>query len=108
MVSNPSVIVRGTTVQFATTFLDGSGNITQPSGAAINLSYLENGTAQEEEIEMTAPTDGGTSWTAQWDTRGVSPCHVSWSIHSESSGIPYVVQDGSFDLVANNANLVTF
>lgn len=104
----PVCIVRGTTVRFTSTFFDVNGAVTQPAGAAVNLAYLENGQTKTETIEMTAPTPPDVQWTASWDSRGVSPGLVTWSIHTEGSVPPYSVSDGSFDLTANNANLPTF
>lgn len=99
---------RGTTVNFAATFQDVNGNVIQPSGAAVNIVYFENGEQQAVDVEMNAPMSPGTQWTAEWDSRSVTPGPVTWSIHSKSTGIPYAVQDGTFQLLANSANLETF
>lgn len=101
-------IYRGTTVQFTTTFYDKSGAVTQPPSATVNISYIENGDLIATEVDMTPPTTPAIAWTAQWDSREVSPGLVTWSIHTGGATIPFAVQDGCFDLSANNANLPTF
>lgn len=101
-------IARGTTVRFYSTFFDPSGNVVQPTGAAINIWYIEDGLVQQTLVEMTAPTGSSVVWTAQWDTREVAPGIVNWSVHSEGVFAPYAVGDGAFELTANNANLETF
>lgn len=104
------VFARGATIQFATNFYDASGALTQPPGAVVSLSYQS---VSEQDIStalvtMTAPHGSETRWTAQWDTRNVGPGPVNFSIHSTGSVVPLSVEDGSFSLKANNANLVTF
>lgn len=104
----PVCIFRGTTVRFAATFFDINMDVTQPMGAAVNISYLENGQVQTDLVEMTPPVDPDVQWKASWDSREVSPGLVTWSIHTEGDAIPFGVEDGSFELTANNANLPTF
>lgn len=99
---------RGTTVYFSSTFYDVNGAVVQPSGAAINLSYIEDGQVRSTLVEMTPPVSPAVAWTAQWDTRLIQPGVVNWSVHSETPTLPYGVGDGSFTLLANNANLPTF
>jgi len=103
-------IYRGTTVQWSTTFYDLNKNIVQPTGAAIHLQYLDaDGNIETATVEMTGPlSPGDVQWTALWDSRGAYPSRVSWSIHTEGGAVPYGVEDGAFDLLANNANLETF
>jgi len=104
----PVCIYRGTTAQFSTTFYDAQGNVVQPDAAELHIVYVDaNDLEQEVTIEMTPPNTG-VVWTAQWDSRGASPGLVSWSIHTVEDSIPYGVEDGAFELTANNANLVTF
>lgn len=101
-------LYRGATVLFTTTFFDVAGEVIQPDGAAVNITYGEGSELVSVLIEMVGPVGESVSWTAEWDTRGIASGAVSWSIHSESAGIPYAVQDGNFILSANNANLVNF
>lgn len=100
---------RGATIQFATNFYDANGALTQPPGAVVSISFQSldeqsNGSAL---ITMTAPAGAETRWTAQWDTRNIGAGPVRFSIHSTGT-VPLSVEDGSFALAANNANLVTF
>jgi len=105
---NLVTVFRGATAYFASTFYDKNGAVTQPSGASVHLDFQQGGAEQTVSIEMTAPVSPAVAWTAEWDTRGIDPGQVDWSIHSEGTGIPYAVQDGAFVLAANNANLETF
>lgn len=104
------VFARGATIQFATNFYDANGVITQPAGAVVSLFFQStdeqlNPTTQ---VAMSPPSGLETRWTALWDTRNVGPGPVNFSIHATGSVIPFSVEDGSFSLKANNANLVTF
>lgn len=101
------VIVRGATVQFATTFYDVNSNVIQPDNATINIVPSMTQTAV---LIPMAPQGGGSpQWTAMWDTRNIPPGAVYWSIHTGSMDpIPVVAEDGMFTLTANPANLPTF
>lgn len=101
-------VVRGSTAFFTATFYDQHGQVSQPSGAAVNIQCIEAGADVEILISMTPPTSPAVEWTAQWDTRNIDPCTVYWSVHTEGGSPPYAVADGCFNLVANNANLLTF
>lgn len=104
------VFARGATVQFATNFYDAIGEITQPPGAVVSLSYqsISEQAIDTVLVTMTPPNGSDTRWTALWDTRGVGPGPVNFSIHSTGSVVPLSVEDGAFTLKANNANLETF
>jgi len=56
---------------------------------------------------MTSPAMGVTYWTALVDTRNMGTGPLNWSIHT-AGAIPVAVEDGSFNLTANTANLVNF
>jgi predicted carbohydrate-binding protein with CBM5 and CBM33 domain len=96
---------RGATIQFATTFYDANKNVVNPAGAVVELTLPDGATAS---VNMVAPSGPQVQWTAQWDSRGVEPGSVAFSIHSTGSSIPYAVEDGQFTLTANNANLEAF
>lgn len=102
-------VVRGSTAFFSATFYDQYGQVTQPTGAAVTIQCQQDGADVDVSIDMVAPVSPSVVWTAEWDTRNIDPnIVVYWSIHSEGPGIPYAVADGCFNLVANNANLLTF
>ncbi len=107
--SATTVLTRGATAFFTTTFYDQSGVITQPTTATINLVYpsAADGSPQPVSIAMVAPVSPAVAWTAQWDSRNAGVGSVAWSIHSDP-GPPFAVEDGNFTLAANAANLVTF
>lgn len=99
---------RGGTIQWATFFYDFDGvTVVTPASAFVNISYLDTtGATQTVLIPMVNPGNPALRWTAQWDSRGVDPGPVAWSIHS--SGSTVAVEDGAFTLTANQANLPTF
>lgn len=101
------VIVRGATIQFATTFYDVNNNIIMPDNATINIVPSMTQTAVL--VPMTPVGGVSTLWTAYWDTRNIPAGVVYWSIHTGNTDpIPVVAEDGSFTLTANPANLLTF
>lgn len=104
------IFARGASIQFATNFYDANGDLTQPAGAVVSIAYqsITQQTIETTLITMTAPAGAETRWTAFWDTRNVGPGPVNFSIHSTGLAVPLSVEDGSFTLKANNANLVTF
>lgn len=108
MISSFQSFNRGATLRFASFFYDLDGNIAQPSAAFVSVEYPNpDGTRTEVQIPMTAPGLPTSRWTALWDTRGLGPGTVSWSVHS--AGPPAVaVEDGTLLLTANAANLQTF
>ena len=102
-----TVIVRGATVQFSTTFFDVNSQIIQPDNATINL--IPSITQQPILVAMTPPVGQAVQWTALWDTRSIPPGVVYWSIHTGNADpVPVVAEDGMFTLSANPANLPTF
>ncbi len=109
--SSTQVVFRGTTVGFFTNFFDVNNNLVQPDSATINFVYATTQAPnQSAEVPMTPPSGPETRWTALWDTRGLAaPQIVYWSIHTGTADpIPVAVEDGSFQLAANAANLPTF
>lgn len=103
-----TVVFRGATAFFATTFYDANGNVTQPSGAEINIvSSDPTGAPVQSTVTMAPPVSPNVVWIAEWDSRGAGPGKVSWSIHTAPPG-PFSVEDGDFLLSANSANLLVF
>jgi hypothetical protein len=102
-------IFRGSTALFVTTFNDifGVPVDPQPTAAFVEINYpgLSNNRLTVE-VPM-IPGDVRTPWMAYWDSRGSGVGTVWWSIHTPTP-IPCAVDDGSFQLSANPANLVTF
>ena len=104
-----TVLRRGGTAFFTTTFYDENGNVVQPFSATINIVYPDqtSGGTDSALVDMVGPTGPAVTWTAQWDSRIAGPGAVSWSIHSDP-GPPFAVEDGEFVLKANPANLASF
>jgi hypothetical protein len=104
---NTQIIIRGATVQFATTFYDVNNNVVVPDNATVNIQPAQE--SAPIAVPMTPPGGIGTLWTALWDTRNHAPQDIYWSIHTGASDpIPVTAEDGMFRLSANPANLVTF
>ena len=98
---------RGGSVYWNTTFYDQNNIVLQPSSAYVNIDYPDTtGSRQVVEIQMTPPVFPAVFWTALLDTRNMGIGPVNWSIHS--SGFPAAVDEGTFTLTANSANLVNF
>lgn len=105
------IIVRGATVQFATSFFDVDLAPVNPNSATVNIAYETSANeATTIQVPMTPPSGSGTIWKALWDTRNVqAPRLISWSIHTGTGDpVPVSVEDGEFMLSANAANLPTF
>jgi hypothetical protein len=106
--SNTQTVVRGSTVQFTTTFYDVNNDVTQPGSATVSIAFPNpDGTTGSTSLPMTAPVSPAVAWIATWDTRGAGIGAVAWSIHSDP-GPPFAVEDGNFTLTGNAANLLTF
>lgn len=103
-----TTIFRGATVRFSTTFYDFDKNIVAPASAHVEVEYPDlNSNRQKLELPMSSPAPGTTNYTAILDTRNMGTGPVNWSIHSDAP-VPVAVEDGTFQLTANPANLPTF
>ncbi len=101
-------IFRGGTVEFQSTFYDVNGVVQQPVAAFVNINFPNlDGSRATELIQMTPPLVGVVYWTADVDTRNMGTGPLNWSIHSMGPP-PAAVDDGSFQLIANSANLADF
>lgn len=97
---------QGATAYWSTNFFDPNGNLVTPNNATLSLSFFVNNQLTEASQLMTPPGQAGQPWTAQFDTRGIDPNMVQWSIHSYAgAGPPISVENGEFMLVANNATI---
>jgi hypothetical protein len=108
LAGSTQVLVRGATIQFATTFYDVNGVVLQPDNATVNILPAQATTPIS--VSMTPPSGGGVQWTAMWDTRNIpAPQTVYWSIHTGiGDPVPVTAEDGQFTLSANPANLASF
>lgn len=97
---------RGQSIRWSTNFFDFDGNITEPPLANLIIEYsTPAATGQQITIPMTPPPVGKTTWTAVLDTRGMLAGSVDWSIETPGNA-PVAVEDGTFILTANTANLL--
>lgn len=95
-------IVRGNDVQFSITFLDVDDIEVMPDSAVVTVNFLSSGERVNETIDLEPNSDG--FWSATWPSDVAEAGRVFWSAQSID---PVSVQDGSFNLLANAANLGT-
>jgi hypothetical protein len=95
--------IRGSMVFFSATFVDAAGSPATPSAATLYLVYVDSdGVRQKTSATMSVV---GNVATASWDSSdATAPGKVYWSI--KGTGSNAIVQDGSFDLTANESNPV--
>jgi hypothetical protein len=92
-------IDRGNEVDFTARPLDANGDLVTPDEVNLFLSFVSiDGGRALEAIEM---DEGGSSFTATWDSSIARPGRVHWSVRTFS---PASAKDGFFDLRANLAN----
>lgn len=96
-----TIVFRGSTVHFETTFYDRNNLVTNPVGATLYVSHRSGTTfVTDSPITMTGPV--GNLWSADWESLGIEAGDVDWCIRTTAS--PRIVDQGSFTLQANQAN----
>lgn len=95
-------IARGNEVSFEVSFLDINRQPMAPPSATIWVSFKEDGVRTTVSIPMTS--DGEGVFIASWDSAVADPGTIDW--HARAGGGDPAAEDGSFQLVANNANPV--
>lgn len=97
-----SSFVRGSQITFRATCLDATGNPFTPTEATLSISYVTaNGQRDHATISMTI---AGGAASRVWDSSVASDAMpVHWHIRA-SSPTEKVAQDGTFRLVAAEAN----
>lgn len=98
------VIFRGSTVVFRVLFYDYAGELINPAGGSVALTYPVPSSSTIVEVPLTAPTEEGGYWIGEWDSRVSLPGVIQGSIHN-TGGPPFGVRDFSFELSANRSNL---
>lgn len=96
-------IVRGTTIKFTITFKDVNGSIlTTGLVPVLTITYRDSTNMDVEDSISLTPQS--TTFVGSWESSRSVACKVEWS--ANSGGVtPFVVVDGSFELVANQANI---
>lgn len=92
--------VRGSMVFFSATFKDAAGAPAIPSAATLYLAYADTDLVHQE-TSATMSLNGNVA-TASWDSSVSSDGKVYYTI--KGTGANAIVQDGSFDLIANETN----
>lgn len=92
-------VVRGTSVTFTATFYDVDGNVITPNTATLFVYHRINDAASTTNTAMVSIN--ATSYAATWDSTGVDPGVISWSIVGQSDDKS--VTEGSFRVLAGKA-----
>ena len=96
------MFIRGNLIEIVSSFKASDGSNTEPTTATATISYTDTaGDAQTDEITMVKLANG--NWRAIWDSSGAAPCTVDWC--AEAAGALVAVDQGTFKLVANSANV---
>ena len=90
---------RGNDITFELTFYDADQQVVSPTSATLWVSYQVDGVENEDELALVS--DGQGVFSATWDSSVADAGTVDW--HARSSE-PKIAYDGSFILVANDAN----
>jgi hypothetical protein len=89
---------RGNLISFEVTFLDKERQPMAPPSATLWVSFKVDGVRTTVSIPMTS--SGGGVFTANWDSAAADPGSIEWHARAPGSA----GEDGSFQLIANNAN----
>lgn len=93
-------MVRGSTVFFNAQCTNAAGQPVAPTSAKLYLTFTKaNQQTGKVVIDMTVVD---VNLSAQWESAGVGPCQVFWSIRA--IGANTIAADGSFAVAANAAN----
>jgi hypothetical protein len=91
---------RGNEISFEVTFLDINRQPMAPPSANLYVSYKDGGVRTTATIPMVSAGSG--VFTATWDSSVADPGIIEW--HARAAGVDPAAEDGSFQLIANNAN----
>lgn len=98
-------IVRGNSIQWAATFYDFDGAITNPLNAFVDVDYYQTATVQ---TTISIPMlQNGNIWLAVWDSGQAvagQNSQVSWHLRSVAAAGIKSAFDGTFTLTANVSN----
>ena len=97
--------VRDATIRLKFRFHDATGEIRNPTGANVSISYLPHGDYADV-TTVTYPLArvvGTNDWLYEWDSHVAKPCVIT--AHAETTDVPPVsAVDTQFRLTANAAN----
>jgi hypothetical protein len=102
-VSPGGAVIRGNTVTFTSSPTDADGAPVEPDSVTLTLSYVGNNSA-ERTSTSTDMSHSGDSWIASFNTGLCQSCLVEWSVKAAG---PAAADEGSFNVVANRANLAS-
>lgn len=99
-----SFAFRGATVHAEAVFFDINGAPASPSSVEITFNFVNDGERVSQSFAMSFNLLQSL-WQYDWDTAGITPGSIDWSIRSDPSTLPVYVADGCFELSGNAANL---
>jgi hypothetical protein len=91
---------RGNEITFEITFFDKNRQPMAPPSANLYISYKDGGTRTTASIPMVSAGSG--LFTVTWDSAQADAGIIEW--HARAGGGDPAAEDGSFQLIANNAN----
>lgn len=97
-----SVLIRGSTIYFSSTFFDVDNNQVTPASASIEIVYPTLTTLTAKTI-LAMAQQSDNSFKVQWDSRVAITGTVKWSVSTGGSP-PYAVDQGDVTLLGNSAN----
>jgi hypothetical protein len=102
MATQITTVVRGNIILFTAQFFDVNDCFANPDSANLYVYYTKLSVAHTDTVAMTV-TSTPSIWTATWNSNGIDPALVSWSVASMLNSTT-IVEDGSFVVSANPAN----
>lgn len=99
-----SFAFRGATVHAEVIFFDIDGGPASPASAEITFNYINEGERVSQSFAMSFNVLKSL-WQYDWNSEGITPGTIEWSIRSDPSTQPVYVADGCFELSGNAANL---
>jgi hypothetical protein len=90
---------RGNEISFEVSFLDIDRQPMAPPSANLTVAFKVDGVRTTVSIPMVSA--GGGVFTASWKSHVADPGTVEWHARTGDNS---AAQDGSFQLIANNAN----
>jgi hypothetical protein len=92
-------IARGNEISWELSFLDANRQPMSPTSVVLRVSYKVDGIRTTASIPMTSP--GGGVFKATWKSHVADPGIIDWHVSTDDN---VAAEDGSFQLIANNAN----
>lgn len=96
-----NVYFRGASIEWASTFLDLSGNPTTPNTIKLYLAYTSASGPKTETLTMSL---SGGEYVKVWDSAVASPGKLDWRVEGVNSDDTVAVDQGTITLGSNRAD----